>query len=257
MNLEERIQSYKEERKIEPKEEKIQKTIQASRESFLAAEADRMLEYHSFLYLQLKLVRKRWWLLQLMVLAALWAFLPIADAPIYAYRSMGVAGTLFVILIIPEFWKNQACQCLEIEAASYYSLRQVYAARSLLFGIADILMITVFCAGASVSLQISLSALLTQFLFPMTVTACICFGVLCGSRRIPETAAVGLCMVWSLFWWFILLDERLYTAVTTPVWAALLGIAVLFLALTVYRFICRCNLIWEVDQSGNKDDGSY
>lgn len=254
MNLEERIQSYKEKRKMEPKEEQILKTIQASRESFLAAEADRMLAYHSFLYLQLKLVRKRWWLLQLLVLIALWAFLPIADDQIYAYRSMGVAGTLFVILIIPEFWKNQSCQCLEIEAASYYSLRQVYAARILLFGITDILMITVFCAGASVSLRISLSTLLIQFLFPMVVTACICFGILCGSRRLPEAAAAGLCMVWSLIWWFVLLDERLYGAVTIPVWVILFGIAVVFLAVTVCRLLCRCNRIWEVDRSGNKDD---
>lgn len=254
MNLEERIQSYKEERKMEPKEEQILKTIQASRESFLAAEADWMLAYHSFLYLQLKLVRKRWWLLQLLVLIALWAFLPIADDKIYAYRSMGVAGTLFVILIIPEFWKNQSCQCLEIEAASYYSLRQVYAARILLFGITDILMITVFCAGASVSLRISLSTLLIQFLFPMVVTACICFGILCGSRRLPEAAAAGLCMVWSLIWWFVLLDERLYGAVTIPVWVILFGIAVVFLAVTVCRLLCRCNRIWEVDRSGNKDD---
>ncbi|HIW83771.1 MAG TPA: hypothetical protein H9873_05560 [Candidatus Dorea gallistercoris] len=254
MNLEERIQNYKSEMKIEPKEENILKTIQASRESFLAAEADRMLAYHSFLYLQLRLVRKRWWLLQLLVLAALWAFLPIAEDQLYAYRSMGVAGTLFVILIIPEFWKNQTCQCLEIEAASYYSLRQVYAARSLLFGIADILMITVFCAGASVSLQVSLSALLIQFLFPMVVTACICFVGLCGNRQIPETAAAGLCMVWSLIWWFVLLDERLYAAVTIPVWVLLFGIAALFLAITVYRLICRCNLIWEVDRNGNKDN---
>lgn len=36
---------------------------------------------------------------------------------------MGVASSLFVILMIPELWKNRSCGCMEIEAASCYSLR--------------------------------------------------------------------------------------------------------------------------------------
>ena len=51
---------------------------------------------------------------------------------------MGVVATLFVILIIPELWKNRSCECMEIEATSYYSLKQVYATRMLLFGVTDV-----------------------------------------------------------------------------------------------------------------------
>ena len=58
---------------------------------------------------------------------------------VYIQRSMGVIASLFVILIIPELWKNRTFQCMEIEASSYYSLRQVYAARMLLFGMAMVI----------------------------------------------------------------------------------------------------------------------
>ena len=93
---------------------------------------------------------------------------------------MGVAGALFVILLIPELWKNRNCNSMEIEAAAYYSLRQIYAARLLLFGMTDVFLLTVFCLVSSFSLQIAMAELLTQFLFPMVVAACICFGILYG-----------------------------------------------------------------------------
>lgn len=78
---------------------------------------------------------------------------------------MGVAAALFVILIIPELWKNRSCECMEIEAASYYSLKQVYAARMLLFGVTDVFLITLFLGTASAGLNIGLSELVVQFLF--------------------------------------------------------------------------------------------
>ena len=227
------------------REEGIRRTVEASKASFLRVEAGKTLSYHAFLYTQLRVLRKRWWVLQALLLAGLWIFLPLADDELYAYRSMGVAGSLFIILIIPELWKNRRNQCLEIESAAYYSLRQVYAARMLLFGIADVSILTVFCGAASVSMKVALTELLIQFLLPMAVTACICFGIFCSRRFFSEAAAVGACIVWSGLWWFLLLNEKLYTAVAMPVWAVLFGMALLFLAFTVYRSIRQSDKIWE------------
>lgn len=47
-------------------------------------------------------------------------------------------------------------------------------------GIMDILLITVFCGAVSAGLHWQLSQLVIQFLFPLCVTACICFGILCS-----------------------------------------------------------------------------
>ena len=262
-NFDDQMKKYKgrygrySEKKIIPREEKIRETIKASRETFFLAEAEKILPYHSFLYIQLKLIRKRWWLLQAALLTALWAIFPLADDIFYAYRSMGVAAALFIVLIIPELWKNRTCRCMEIESTTCYSLRQIYSARILLFGITDIFLITVFCSLASVSLRLSLTDLLIQFLFPMAVTACICFGILCSRRAFSGTAAVGMCVIWSAVWWFILLDEKIYTAVTVPVWLILFVAALLFLVFAVCRSIRQCGRIWEENSDGLENNRTY
>ena len=79
-----------------------------------------------------------------------------AEDDFYIQRSLGVIASLFVILVIPEFWKNCSNKSMEIEAVSYFSLKQVYAARTLLFGIADTLLLTVFCGAATVGLHFEL-----------------------------------------------------------------------------------------------------
>lgn len=254
MNLEEQLERYKEKKEVNPREEKIQETIVKAKEKFILAESKKNLSYHSFLHTQFRLIKKRWWLFQILLLVVLWTVFPLADDVLYAYRSMGVAAALFIILIIPELWKNRRNQCMEIEASTYYSLRQVYAARMLLFGIVDISIITVFCGAVSISLKVTLMDLLIQFLFPLVVTACICFGILCSKRVFHETVAVGMCIVWSALWWFILLDERIYTVLTIPVWVMLFGIAFTFMTFTIYRSIHQCYRIWEEKSDGIKND---
>lgn len=246
MNLEEKMKQYKEVRQIKPQEEKIQETIHRSKNAFLMAEQKRTLSYHEFLWTQLKVIRKRWWLLQFLILAILWVALSVFQNEIYMKRSMGVAASLFAILIIPELWKNRSYGCMEIETASYFSLKQVYAARILLFGIADISFVTLFLGTALTGLHFELSDLIIQFLFPLCVTACICFGILCSKYSFNETVAIILCIIWSTVWLLIVLNETIYTMITIPIWCTLLSIAVFFLAWFVYRILRNCNQYLEV-----------
>ena len=76
-----------------------------------------------------------------------------------------------------------------------------------------------------------------QFLFPLVVTACICFGTLCNKRGFNEVVAVGMCMIWSAVWWLILLDERIYYDIMIPVWVTLFCIALVFMVFTIYKSI--------------------
>lgn len=135
---------------------------------------------------------------------------------------------------------------MEIEAASYYSLKQVYATRMLLFGVTDVFLITLFLGTASAGLNIGLSELVVQFLFPLCVTSGICFGILCSKYSFSETVAIILCVIWSAVWLFVVLNENVYTMVTIPVWLALLGATILFLILTVCRILKNCNQYLEV-----------
>lgn len=234
------------EKKLKINEERLQETISKSKAALFSAERERILSYHEFLWMQLKVIRKRWWLLQILALAVLWAALTSMQDELYIRRSMGIVSCLFVIFIIPELWKNRSCGSMEIEVSSYYSLKQVYAARMLLFGIADTLLITVFFVTAAVRFPIGISEMVIQFLFPLCVTACICFGILCSRRSLNETMSVILCMVWSAVWLLIVVNERIYNIITVPVWIALLGVAILFLAVTVFRILKSCDKYLEV-----------
>ncbi len=246
MNLEEMIGRYRETTQIKPQEKKIQETICMSKNAFFMAEQEKTLSYHEFLWTQLKVIQKRWWFFQFLILVALWIALSSIQDEIYITRSMGVAASLFVILIIPELWKNRSCECMEVEASSYYSLKQIYAARMLLFGIIDIFFITLFLGTISAGLHFELFELIVQFLFPLCVTACICFGILCSKCFFSETAAIILCILWSAVWLFIVVNESIYTIITIPIWLTLLGLAVLFLAFTVYRILKSCDKYLEV-----------
>lgn len=245
MNLEEKLKAYKEIVRIIPNEQSINETVKKSIDTFCSAEQERLLNYWEFLWAQLRLIRKRWWLFQLILLSALGTALPSLKGEYYTQRYMGVAASLFIIFIIPEFWKSQTYQSMEIESVSYYSLRQIYSARMLLFGIVDIVLITFFCWFSFAALKVTLSQILVQFIFPMVVTACICFGMLCSKHPFSETVAVMMCTGWSGVWLFIVLNERIYAAITYPLWFTFLGIALLFVAFTIYRTLYCYNDYWE------------
>ena len=119
-----------------------------------------------------------------------------------------------------------------------------------LFGIVDVVFITLFCSMASTTLNLALSVLLTQFLFPMVITACICFGVLCSKHCFNEFAAIGMCIIWSALWWLLILNKTVYALITMPVWIGLFGIALAFLFFTIHRTLNSCNNYWEVNLNG-------
>lgn len=245
MNLEEKLKDYKANIKVIPNEQNIKETVKKSIDVYCLAEQERLLAYWEFLWVQLRLIRKRWWVFQLLLLSALWAALPSLQGRQPAQRYMGVEAALFIILIIPEFWKSQTYQSMEIETVSYYSLRQIYAARMLLFGIVDIVLVTFFCWLSFAALNVTLSQILVQFIFPMVVTAGICFGMLCSKHLFSETVAVMMCIGWSGIWLYIVSNEKIYTAITYPLWLAFLGIALLFAAFTIYRTLIGCEGYWE------------
>lgn len=250
MNLEEQLMIYKKKIHVESQEKKIQETIQKSREAFFTSEQERMLSYHEFLWSQFKLIRKRWWMLQFLLLFLSGAMLVSAYEESYVGRAMGVMASVFVILIIPELWKNRSCHCMEIEESSYYSLRQIYSARMVLFGTVDVFLLTVFCGTMTIGMHIEFMRLLVQFLLPMLVTACICFGTLCSKYIMDETIAIILCILWCAIWLAVTLNEKIYQVITLPIWLVFIGFSLGFLCVAVYRTLCNCENYWEVGFDG-------
>lgn len=250
MNLDDKLRKYKNTIEIIPNEQNIEKTVLKSIEAFCLAEQERVLNYWEFLWEQLKLIRKRWWALQLLVLFFSWLMIPSLQEYQLTQRSLGAISALFVILIVPELWKSQTYQSMEIEAASYYSLRQIYSARMLLFGMVDMVLITAFLLCSSLAWKLSFEQLLVQFIFPMLVTSCICFGTLCSKYPFSESIAVIMCVAWSIIWWLLMMNERVYALISFPLWLTFLGLAFAFFVFTIYRTLHNCNNYWEVNING-------
>lgn len=230
----------------------ISATIAAARASFIQAEAETPLPFHSFLRTQLQLIQKRWWLAQGALLLALALALPSLNT-FALCRSLAVAAALFVILLVPECAKNRTYDCLEIECTTYYSLRHIYAARLLLFGLVDIVLITGFFCTAAWVYALPLVTLLTQFLLPLTVTAGLCFAIL-ADRRGNGPFAILACLLTSGAWWLLLLNDRLYQAITMPIWLTLFVASLAFLVVVIHRWMTASTKQWEGSLHGTLYD---
>ena len=86
----------------------LQKALGISRQAFYENETADTLSDAEFLFQQSRYIRKRWWLLQAGVLMALWLLLRATASGFYIQRYLGVAASLFGILVLPEMWKNRS-----------------------------------------------------------------------------------------------------------------------------------------------------
>lgn len=247
MNIEKKIRDARLE--VAVNETDIQNIVRNSKAVFVKREGERRLSYREFLFQQLHMIQKRWWLLQLIVLYLAWRFLESEQEIVLMRRGMGIIAALFVILLIPELWKNLSNHCIEIEMASYYSLRRIYAARVAIFGFVDVFLLTAFSGCANIFGGISLINLITDFLLPLVVTACICFAVL--SRQAHNIGmAIAACIIWSIAWWVIAANEKIYSVLSTPIWIAVFVAACMLLLLIGRRLFRNCHNYLEVNLNG-------
>ena len=240
MKYKQQIKEYKEE--IEEKYVRIEsenRTVKVCQnilsESILSKQSHRT-SYFEFLYEQTKFIKKRWWILQGCILMCLWIWLSNYTSDIKdMMRIMGISATIFVVLIIPEIWKNRRNGAIEIEQASYYTLRQICTARMLMFGVVDLVIVMVFLAITYQTTILSLSDLVVNFLLPVNVSCCICFRVLYSRWEKSEYIAVLSCLVWVGLWMMIVANDVIYQKIVTPVWVAMLILTFVYFIFCVQK----------------------
>ncbi|WP_343246294.1 hypothetical protein [Diplocloster hominis] len=245
--VEAKLREYKNNQPDLPiREHEIQRTLLIAEKAFFQSIQERTNSYFDFLFQQAAYLRKRWWVLQFIILVVLWRILYSAGSNYYVQRSMGVLASVFVILVIPELWKNRSSSSAEIEGTAFFSLRQIYSARMLLFGMVDAVLLSAFFGTVYLTVPITIEEILFQFFLPFNVTCCICFRTLCCKRIASEYFAVGLSLLWIAVWILIILKEPVYAALSGPVWAGLTGGSFLYLIYAVLRVLGRCRNDWEV-----------
>lgn len=250
--FEKEIKAYLIQRKFEePKEEKILQTVERAKESFYMGESEIQTSRLEFLFQQAGYIQKRWWIFQLLVLAGMWWILATTHSNAYIRRSMGITAPLFVILIVPELWKNRTSASMEIEGAAYYSLRQIYAARMLVFAMADILLLSIFFLAAAFTIRLSVGEVIVQFFLPFNVACSICFYSLCIRSIRSEIYSVVFCMCWMLLWIQVILKEDIYAAISVPAWAGAVTLSILCVILSIRGIWKNCEKYWEVNALWN------
>ena len=71
MNANKQSNENKSDNTVISDEQKIRLTVKKSLEAFYAAEEKKILSYHEFLWTQLKVIEKKWWLFQFLLLFCL------------------------------------------------------------------------------------------------------------------------------------------------------------------------------------------
>mgnify|MGYP000310178483 FL=1 len=214
--------------------------------AFRQREASRPLSQLEFLRQQAQFLHKRWWLLQGAVLVLLWWLLQSAGTAYEVQRAMGTLAPLFVVLVLPELWKNRSSGALEIECTAYYSLRQIYAARMVLFGLVDLALLTLFFSAALLAGQATLRDLIINFLLPFLVTGCICLRTLSHRRDTVCYAALPLCLAWTAVWVLLILSDQVYRMISLPMWLGMLLLATVYFLYAIRKLQNTCETIWEV-----------
>lgn len=248
MTVEEHLREYRKEREAawdglesgaERQEDRISRIVCLSGQTLYRAEEEGELSWAEFLWQQAGYIRKYWWVLQFLLLAGFWVLLRLAGTAAAIQRNMGVLAALFVIMAMPELWKNQSCGAMEIEGAAYYSLRRIYSARLCLFGMADVLLLTLFCGAVSGYGVMSLREMLVQFILPLNVNCCICFRILCSGRLHSEYGAVVVSILWSAVWSLFIHSDRIFAQISAPVWGGSIVISVAYLAFCIRKLLGR------------------
>lgn len=231
---------------IHCEEEKIRQTIARSKEAFYECESALPLSHWEFLSLQSRYVKKRWWVLQGGLLTALLILLYLSESDFSIQRSLGVAAPAFVLLALPELWKNRSSSAMEVEGSTFYTLRQIYAARLTLFAGVDLTLLSLFFLGASYTGRITLWELMIQFLLPCNVTCCICFFCLYSAKHGSEGFSMLLSGIWTAAWELLLLNDSVYLTISSPLWCLLLALSIVFLGFSIWQGQRTWNRIWEV-----------
>ena len=206
-------------------------TVMERCSDIVSRQDNRRASYFEFLFEQFKFIKKRWWVLQGGILVLLWILLVDSDVGANTERTLGAMSVMFSVMIIPEIWKNRSFSAVEIEKTAFYSLRQICAARTLLFATVDLVMITAFFS-------------ISVYTFPTRRSSDL------SKWNDMEYIAVFLSIACIFIWTLIVSTDSIYQRISMPIWGSLLIISFGYLIFCVHKSQCNCEINWEVKSSG-------
>lgn len=224
---------------FEPPRGAADKAVQTAKEVFLISEKKKKLSFAGFVMMQIQIMQKRWWMLQgvLLLLAGEW--IRVSGDVSYVHRGFSIVAALFVIFIVPELWKNKENRSVEVEEASFFDLRRVYAAKLIAFGSVDTFFLTVFCIMTVRIHDVVFSDLLKQFIFPVMIAAAICLMAFSHTGIFNEVTIMLICLGANIIWMLVAVNETVYSHITPLIWAGLFGICICLIVYCLCKTLCN------------------
>ena len=186
----------------------------------------------TFVWTQAGFIRKRMWALQFALLAGLLVLVTAAGLPLRRYALCAAAAPLLLVANVQDLARVYHQGMVELELVTRYSLPKVTAARLLIFGACDGVLLAVLALVGSAVHRADLGALLLYCLTPFTVVSALCLALL---RRLKPAAfgRVALAVVGISALAVLLPADRLqgwlYSRDVRPLWAAALAVSALAL----------------------------
>uniref|UniRef100_I5AR94 ABC-2 family transporter protein n=1 Tax=Eubacterium cellulosolvens (strain ATCC 43171 / JCM 9499 / 6) TaxID=633697 RepID=I5AR94_EUBC6 len=244
--IEELLRTIQQTNDCEPSRGGIDRTIYRACEILDTVTQVKRIGFIEFVANQIRFMKKKWWILQSILLFFACEWISISGDTDYTYRGLSILASLFVILIIPEFWKNIECGSFEIEEASVFDLRSVYAAKFIAFGVVDTVLLTFFCVLATQLQGFLFADVLKQFVFPVMIAAAICLLSFSSKKRYSEVTTMMLCVISNLAWMILAMNESVYSEITPLVWIGLFGFCSFIIIYCVSKSLRRSGEYWEV-----------
>lgn len=195
-----------------------------------------------FVRTQAGFIRKRMWALQFAVLAGVLALVAAGGARDYAlpqYALCAAAAPLLLVANVQDLARVYHQGMLELELATRYSLPRVTAARLLVFGLCDALLLGILAAVGAVVSRSALEVVLLYCLTPFCCVSALCMGLLRHLR--PAAFGKGALAVVAVVLGGLLLPGRvqrwLYGPESRIFWAGALVCSVAALAWQTRRLL--------------------
>lgn len=240
------LKEYQENNQTNINVNKLNNTINISKDSFYKGKEHRTISYFEFLFEQAKYIQKRWWIIQIILLFALWKIIDSFESEDSIRRCIGILVPTFVIMILPELLKNRLSKSLEIECSTCYSLKEVYSAKMILFAIIDIFLISIFIIMVSTTTKMRLIDLIIQFFIPFNITCSICLTILRCKRSYKDYIESIVAFISIAIWMLIVLQENIYNMITLPIWIGIIMFSILYLCFSIYKiFTENIQELWE------------
>lgn len=215
----------------------INQTVIASIEQFYLSERTHLLSHQDFLFFQLHLLKKRWLIIQTILMVSVYLFLKFSPETLYFSGALGIAACLFIIFMIPDLWRERNANASELISTCYYSLEHVYAAKMMIIGIYDLLLLSLFFLATGLTTKLTIYTLIIYFILPLTVVACTCFCLLSVKNSIGSFATICICVFASISLFLLTSISKIYQKISISIWIALVILSLIFLALSIYRLV--------------------